>query len=57
MRRATTESHYELPGTFVIGPKAERRPARIAVAGIVAFVVLVAVAAGGAAFLGSLLNR
>jgi hypothetical protein len=41
------ESHYELSGTYVIGPRRPRRRPKVAGAGILAFAVLLV--AGGAA--------
>jgi hypothetical protein len=49
---APADNHYELPGTYVIAPSTQRRPPRVAAAGIVLFGLLLLAAVVGAVLVG-----
>lgn len=46
------DDHYELPGTYVLGPPPSRRAPRVAVAGIVVFAFLALAVVLGAMWAG-----
>jgi hypothetical protein len=50
------DEHHELPGTYTIGLPRSRPAPRIAIAGIVVFVVLVVAALVGAVWAGTALR-